>query len=342
MGRTEADMTVRDKAEQLELFREILTRQAKVQVLAMLALSNPKRLDNPSEAKIADIAEAMGYERSLNSDGKLAFSPFIYQSIEETGLKLRRRNFEVFVRIPDGQTKDGRRKYKGVFVDLSILQEFGFVYEDEEGKPVNLDEIPKEDLIEYEAMSGKPLYAIPMLDDKRRIIRNKDGKPRRKLANGVTWTFASRFARYAENRETAWVFFKEAVAILRRYLTKPASFDLMFMTLFWKHDSLIEMGYDKMVGHLGIKSKDNQQVRTAIDAAFQDALGEGIIDKPVTIREPGYYQPTKKGKPRRSDMVFQWQRARKWKVGKDMIEIAPDDAEGLKAGNKEKPKSGKD
>ena len=339
MGRSEADMTARGHAEQLELFRETLTRPGKIQVLAMLALSDPKRLDHPNDAKIADIAGAMGYERSLNTDGKMAFAPFIYQSIEETGLKLRRKSFEVFVRDPAGHTKDGRRKYKEGLVELSILQEFGFRYEDEEGKPINLDEIPKEKLIEYEALSGHPLYAIPMTDDKGRFILNKDGTPRRKLANGVTWTFASRFARLAQNRETAWIFYKEAVAILRRYLTKPASFDLMFMTLFWKHDNLIEMGYDKLVGHLGIKSKDSKQVQAAIDAAFQDALTEGIISKDVTVRPPGYYKPTKKGKPRRNDMVYQWQRSAKWKVGKDLIEISADKLEPYNDGKTENLKA---
>ena len=345
VGRSEADMTARGKeqAEQLELFRETLTRQAKVQVLAMLALSNPKRLDSPNDAKIADIAEAMGYDRSPNQEGKMAFPSWVYQSIEDTGLKLRRKSFEVFVRSPDGYTKDGRRKWKEGLVELSILQEFGFHYEDEEGNPINLDEIAREKLIEYKA-AGRALYAIPMTDEKGRFILNKDGSPRRKLANGVTWTFASRFAKLAEHRETAWIFYREAVQILRRYLTKPASFDLMYMTLFWKHDNLIEMGYGKLVAHLGIRSKDSKQVQAAIDAAFQDARTESIIDKPATVRPPGYYKPTKRGKPRRNDLVYQWQRAGKWKAGKDLIEISADQLEpynekDAKDGKTEKPKA---
>jgi hypothetical protein len=206
------------------------------------------------------------------------------------------------------------------------------MYADEEGNPINLHEIPKEKLIEYQAASGKPLYAIPMTDDNGRFIKNKDGTIRRRMANGVTWAFASRFARLAENRETAWIFYKEAVEILRRYLTKPASFDLMFMTLFWKHDNLIEMNRDKLIRHLNIKSKDSKQVQTAIDAAFLDAMTEGIISKPATVRAPGYYQPTKKGKPRRNDMVYQWQRASKWKVVKNLIEISADKLEPYNEG----------
>ena len=80
----------------------------------------------------------------------------------------------------------------------------------------------------------------------------------------------------------------------------------------------------------------------SIDAAFQDAMTEGIIDKPATVRPPGYYKPTKKGKARRNDMVFQWQRAGKWKVGKDLIEITSNKLEPYnegKDGKTEKPKA---
>ena len=78
--------------EQLDLFRKALTRRGKVQVLAMLALSDPKRLDNAQEAKIADIARTMGYNPYVRSDGKEAFQPWVYDSIEETGMHLRQND----------------------------------------------------------------------------------------------------------------------------------------------------------------------------------------------------------------------------------------------------------
>jgi hypothetical protein len=43
----------RGRSKQLDLFRETLTRPAKVQMLAMLGLSDPKRLDTPQDAEVA-------------------------------------------------------------------------------------------------------------------------------------------------------------------------------------------------------------------------------------------------------------------------------------------------
>jgi hypothetical protein len=346
MGRTEADLTKRDQAEQLELFREVLTRPAKVQVLAMMALSDPRHLDRAQSAKVADIARAMGYAPLKRADGKRAFHPDTYKQIEDTGLNLRRKSFDLFFREPTGKTKDGRRQYRDGLVNLSILQEFGFQYEDETGEPIDLEARDKKELIQYQpvADAGKALYAIPMINSRGHFIKNKDGSIRRRPANGVTWTFASRFAKLSQDKETAWVFYSEAVAILTRYLTRPASFDLIWLTLFWKGEApSIEMGHDKLVGHLNIRAKDTKQVQAAIDAAFADALKEGIIDRPVTIRPPAYYKPTPKtGKPRRKDMVYQWQRAAKWNPGKKLISISADDLEPSYSdqdGKTERPKA---
>lgn len=328
--------------EQLDLFRKTLTRRGKVQVLAMLALSDPKHLDSPQEAKVADIARTMGYEPYKRPDGKEAFQSWVYESIEDTGMHLRWNSFDVYIweydrDIKDGRTRDGKRKQmKGRMVNLSILQEFGFYYEDEDGQPINLEEIPEDQLIKVETPSGgNPLYAIPMTDENGNFIRNKDGKIRRQMANGVTWAWASRFAKLGQKKETSWVFYLEALNILRRYLSKDASFDLMFLTLFWKADR-IEMSHKTLVSHLNIRSKDSKQVQAAIDAAFADALKEGIIDKPVTIRPAGYYRPTKSGKSRRKDMVYQWKPAQKWRVG-PVIDLLPED---LKRGKTEVWKDG--
>jgi hypothetical protein len=337
IGRSEADMVRRGLEKQLDLFRETLTPPAKLQVLAMLALSDPKELDRETRAKIADIAKTMGHEPTAS--GRL--SGHAYEDIEETGMKLRRKSFDVFVRQPAGHTKDGRRKYKAGIVNLSILQEFGFYYEDEEGRPINLDEIPKEDLVKYEAVEGPPLYAIPMLDAKGNILKNKDGSIRRRQANEVSWRWASRFAELTKNKETAWIFYSEAIKILRRYLHHPVAFNLMFLTLFWKGDVLIEMGHEKLVAHLDILGKDRKQVNNAIDTAFKAAYDEGIIDKPVQVRPAGYYKPTKKtGKERRKGIVYQWRRAGRWRGGKGLPIVQADgQLEGYNEGKTENPKA---
>jgi len=331
IGRSEADMTARGQREQLELFREVLTRPAKVQVLAMMALSEAKDLDRAQSARVADIAKAMGYEPLERADGKRAFHPDTYKQIEDTGLKLRQKSFDLYIREPKGRSKDGKRLFSEVLVNMSILQEFGFLYEDEEGEPIDLRRRPKKDLIQYQSFAekGTPLYAIPMTDSRGRFVYNKDGSLRRRPANGVTWTFARRFADLSRDKETAWVFYQDAVAILSRYLSKPASFDLMWLTLFWKGITpSIEMGHDKLVKHLNIQSKDAGQVQAAIDAAFADALTEGVIAGPVTITPAGHYRPTEKsGKPRRKDMVYHWTRSAKWGPKNKMIRLPLDDQE---------------
>lgn len=336
VGRSEADMVARRMGEQLYLFKEVLTPPAKVQVLAMLALSDPKQMDRPASAKVADIARTMGHEPI--KDG--SFSGHVYEAIEETGMKFRRKTFDVFVREFTGKTKDGRRKYRAGIVNLSILQEFGFMYEDDEGQPIDLDKKPKDELVVYESVEGPPLYAIPMLDDKGRIQKNKNGTIRRRQANAVTWRWSSRFSEFTQDKATAWVFYTEAIGILRRYLHHPAAFNLMFLTLFWKGDGLIEMGHEKLIAHLDIRGKDQNQVNRAIDAAFRGAFDEGIIDKPVTIRPAKYYKPTKKtGRRRRVGMVYQWRRAARWRGGKILPMIQADgQLEGYNEGKTEKQK----
>lgn len=340
MGRSESDMIKHGQPGQLDLFRETLTRPAKVQVIAMLALSDPQRLDRPQEAKVADIARAMGYKPLQRADGKTAFHPDTYKQIEDTGMKLRRRSFDVYVRRPDGYYKDGRRKWKAGIVNLSILQEFGFYYEDEEGNPINLEDRPKDELIKYEAVQGPPLFAIPALDDRGKMIKNKDGTIRRKMANGVSWRFASYFSELAKDRGTSWIVYREAIDILCRYLTKPATFDLIYKTLFWTASMPIEMAHETLIEHLDIRSKDHNQVNRAIDAAFADALKEGVLARPVKVREAGYYKPTEKtGRRRRIGKVYQWARAAKWNPGRNLLTIEMGGMEGYNEGEDEKPKS---
>ena len=335
IGRAESDMVARGMTKQLDLFREILTPPAKLQVLAMLALSNPKQLDQPQRARVADIARAMGYAPA--EGGQLPGS--VFEDIIKTGWKLKTKYFDIPIREPIGRTKDGRRKYRVGISTISILQEFQRYYEDEEGQPINLDEIPKEDVKTIDDKTP-PLYMIPILDEKGNVLKNKDGSIRFRRASGLEWRFLSRFAELARNKETAWIFYSEAIGILRRYLHQPVAFNLMLLTLFWKDDSLIEMGHEKLIAHLDILGKDAGQVNAAIDAAFKAAFDEGMIDKPPHIRPAGYYKPTKKtGKERRKGMVYQWRRAARWRGGKVLPMVQVDgQLEGYNEGKTEKPK----
>jgi hypothetical protein len=337
IGRAESDMVARGMGEQLDLFREILTPQAKLQVLAMLALSDPKQLDQPQRARVADIAKTMGYEPTGEKDH---LSGSVFEDIIKTGWKLKTKYFDIPIREPLGLTKDGRRKYKVGISTISILQEFQRYYEDEEGRPINLDEIPKDD-IKVIDKNTPPIYMIPLLDEKGNARKNRDGTIRYRRASGLEWRFLSRFAELARNKETAWVFYTEAIGILRRFLSQPTALNLMLLTLFWKGDQLIEMSHEKLVAHLDIRGKDADQVNRAIDAAFKVAFNEGIIDREVKIREAGYYKKTQKtGKERRKGKVYQWRRAAKWRGGK-ALPMVPIDGK-LEAYNEdkdEKPKS---
>lgn len=326
LGRTEGAMIAHGHSEQLDIFRATLTPRAMLQVAVMFGLSDTNNLDKPQSAAVADIARESGYEPTRRPDGKTAFPTWIYQAIEETGLMLRKSfpsYIEDHVLKPDGTPaykKSGKRwipKMKSGLVDMAILQEFGFVYEDEDGQPIDLDGIPENQLIKYEADQGRALFAIPMKDKRGELVKNADGSLRRQQANGVTWTFSSRIARMAKDRLTNWIFYREALPILRRYLSKESSFRLMYRTLFWSgKQPQIEMSEDKLIEHLGIKTKDRGQAQKAIADAFADALTEKIIDAPAIVTERGYYQPTEKtNRPRRIAKSYRWKRAAKWQPG---------------------------
>lgn len=366
IGRTESDLTAMiakgaDHAEQLHLFRQVLTLPAKIQVLAMMALSNPDALDQLSYARIADIADAMGYERDELPTGKRVFSRDLYQRIEEVGMRLRRQEVELLVREDAGVVVDGRkggavrRKYRTGIVSMSLLQEFGFNYEDDDGQPMNLDDLPAVDqdalinvqpksggteLLQYDAVdNGKPIWAIPLLDEHGNIIRNKDGTARRRPASGIWWRWSTRFANLTRDRATSWRIYLDAIPILQKHLRKPVTFNLIWLTLFHR-EGLIEIGHDKLVDHLGIVGVRNRaRVDAAIASAFDDMLADGIIDKPPTVRDPGYYQPTKKtNRPRRVGKVYQWRIGKRWSTRPDVIDL---DAVKADDGKPEDAKDGK-
>ena len=316
IGRSYSDLLVHGKEQQLHLFRAIMTRPARLQVLAMMALTDPKQPEDAQWAKIADILEVMEYERKeRRTDGKMAFHPEDYQKIEEVAMILRRKQVSLYIREPTGRTADGRRKYRAGIVDINVLQEFGFGYVDEDGQEIDLDHVPETQLIKYEAVDGgSPIWAIPLLNGKGQIVRKKNGTPRRRPASRVIWRWSSRLIELMKKRGGSWVFFRNALNILKRYLSKPATFELIYWILFHK-DGQIEIGHDKLVLHLGIKSKDKKRVQSVIDQAFEDALHEGIIDTLPTTREAGYYQPTKKtGRPRRVGKVYQFTKSQRWSV----------------------------
>lgn len=366
LGRTDSDMTAmiakgEARPEQLHLFRQVLTLPAKIQVLAMMALSDPDALDQVSSARIADIADAMGYERDELPSGKRVFSRDLYKRIEDVGMQLRRREVELLVRedagvVPDGR-KDGatRRKYKTSLVSMSLLQEFGFYYEDDDGHPLNLNDksaVEKEDLInvlpkaaktellKYDAVDdGKPIWAIPLVDEHGNIVRNKDGTARRRPAGGISWRWSTRFANMTRDRATSWRVYLDAIPVLKKYLTKPVTFNLIWLTLFHT-EGLIEISYSKLVDHLGIVSQRNRaRVDAAIASAFDDMLADGIIDKPMTIRESRYYKPTKKtNRPRRVGEVYQWRIGKRWSTRPDVIDL---EAVQTDDGKPEEQKDGK-
>ena len=358
LGRTEADMTAHGHGEQLELFREVLTRRARLQIYAMMGLTDPKQMDKLQRARAADIADAMGYDRAIKSRRKgekrdhLVFDEYIYSQIMDTGLTLRRKPIEVFTREPAGVTKNGRRKWRTGIVELSILQEFGFTYEDDEGNPIIFETLKKDEKdkwIKYEIKNedgtirqppGPPLYYIAVTDEKGNVIKNDDGTIRRRPANGLQYRWSSRFAELSQDRGTSWIIYLETVKILRRYLKKPVSFDLMEKTLFWRGEGQAEISHDRLIEHLNIRSRDTKRVQATIDEAFADMLKEGIIDKPVTVREAGYYKPTPKtNRPRRKDKVYQWHRAAKWQPGRKLIAVAEDRPEAVNEGKPESMKS---
>lgn len=338
-GRTESDLTEHGTQRELDGFRATLPPSARVQVYTMMALTDPKHMDRPQQARVADIARAMGFQPNPIS-GQL--SGHVFQDIEETGMDLRQKAYNLFIREPAGFTADHRRKWKPMIVNLSLLQEFGFYYEDGEGQPINLDERPKEELIEYPADGGRSTLAIPMLDGQGRIKRKKDGSPWRRRANGVTWRWASRFAEWAKDPLTSWIIHLEAVQILRQYLehNNKAAFRLAEMTLFWKRlqkDKQIEASEDTLIRHLGLKGKDRALVAASIVNAFDAIFRDGIIDKPVQIKPKGFYPKTKKtGQRRRSGIVYQWRIAARWRIGKT---IDGDQVEGHKDDKTEKPKA---
>lgn len=339
LGRSEADMTAKDLTEQLDLFRQVLDRSAKLQVLAMMALSNQTALDGQQVAKIADIAKAMGYDQRIRAtDGKAAFDTELYRQIEEIGLRLRRHEIEFVIREPAGTMRDGRKKgatrqkYRTSLVSLSVLQEFGFYYEDEEGQPIDLESLArgeKDQLIKVDATDGqKPIWAIPIFDDQGKTVRNQDGSIRRRPANGVTWRWSSRFADLTKDKTTSWIVWLEAVKILRKYLSKPVTFDLIYYTLFHKIGP-IKIGHDKLVAHLGIKGVRNvTRVEKALAGAFQDMLDEEIIDQLPALQMESCYQPTQKTqRARRKGKVYQWRAARCWSKGPQIIDIPPGNLE---------------
>ncbi len=335
LGRGESDMVARGMERQLDLFREIVTPQAKLQVMAMMALSNPKQLDQPQRARVADIAKAMGYQP--DESGKLAGS--LFDDIIKNGWKLKTSNFDVPVREPTGKrAKNGRRLYRVGIRTLSIFQEFMRYYEDGDGQPISWDDIPKKDI--KAVPDEPPIYVIPLEDENGNVMKQKDGKIRTRNASGLEWRFLTSFAEMARNKETAWVFYMDAILILRRYLSRPVALNLMLLTLFHK-DDYIEFGHEKLISHLGILGKDAGQVNAAIDAAFKAAFDEGIIDRPVQVKKAGYYKKTKKtGRERRKGTVYQWSRAARWRIGKSLPMVPVDlRIEAYNEGENEKPKS---
>lgn len=305
IGAGEAIVLRQGTTEQLDLFREALTPYGKMEVLVLMAMSDPNHLDRPQTARVADVARTMGYEPGPS--GQVAGS--VYEDIIATGWKLKTKNFDVLDWIPAGKRADGYRKSHRAVITMSIFQEFGRYYEDDEGQPVDPENIPKCGSLAIEKDSPTmPVYMIPMMDDKGNVQKDRKGNIRFRRANGISWVWSNRFQKMAMDPDQKWIIYSNIIPTLRRQLKRPAAFNLIWMTLFWRN-KVIEISYEKLVEHLNIQSKDRVQVQRAIDEAFRVAFDEGIIDSLPVFRDRGYFPPTKKtGRPRRVGPVYRWQK----------------------------------
>lgn len=327
VGAGEAIMLAHGTTEQVDLFREALTPYGKMEVLVLMSMSDPNHLDRPQAARVADIAREMGYEPAKG--GQVAGS--VYENIIETGWKLKTKSFDVMDWIPAGKRADGYRKSRPAIITMSILQEFGRYYEDEEGQPIDPEDIPKHGVQVIEKSSPTmPIYMIPMMDEKGNILKDHRGKDRIHRANGISWIWSNRFQKMTLDPDQAWIIYSNIIPTLRRQLQRPAAFNLIWMTLFWRRRD-IEISHERLIEHLNIRSKDPVQVQKAIDAAFQAAFDEGIIDSLPTVRDRGYYPPTKKtGRPRRVGKVYQWRKGGRL-LGRKLHQLDPSE---VKVGGK--------
>lgn len=321
VGAGEAIMLAHGTSEKLDLFREALTPYGKMEVLVLMAMSDPNHLDRPQIARVADIAREMGYEPGPN--GQLPGS--IYEAIIETGWKLKVKNFDILEWIPAGKRADGYSKSRRAIITMSILQEFGRFYEDDEGQQIDPEDLPKAgvQVIEKDA-PAMPIFMIPMTDEKGNILKDKSGKVRYHRANGISWLWSNRFQKMTLDPDQAWIIYSTIIPTLRRQLQRPAAFNLIWMTLFWR-SRFVEISHERLVEHLNIRSKDPVQVQRAIEAAFQAAYDEGIIASLPTIKEKGYYKATKKtGRPRRVGKVYQWRKGGRL-LGRECRQLDPVD-----------------
>lgn len=329
-------------AKKLDLFRDTITASAKLMIMTLMSFSDPGNLKKMNEAKIADIAKKMGYEPSETS-GQIP--GYVYERLEEIGIRLRRRAIRFYYQEEVGREKKKISKpgeplkirtiirTRENLLDINPLQTFGFYYEDEKGNPIDLNKYQEEDLIKYESDidDGAPIYAIPLIDNEGNLVMKEDGiTPRRKRANGVKWRWNTDFAEWSQDKQNRWLISADTIPILRKYLTKPASINLMFLIIFW-NKSYFEICQDKLIEHLGITGTSNPaQVNKSIDTAFQDAFNEGFIDQ-VRKREPGYYPVTKKtGRPRRKNMTYLITKSKKYRLqDKDEIPDGQEEANSL-------------
>lgn len=201
-----------DSLPKLNLFLKTLTPKARLLLLAMIALSNLKKLDQPTTARIAEIARTMGYKP--DKSGK--FSDCLYEGIIKTVWCLKVKCIDIFIREPAGKRTDGRHKYRTGIITLSILQEFQAYYE-EDGQPINNDKFGWSKKYYNEYHLRKPLlHMIPMTDEKGNILKARDGSIRLRRATEILWRFDSRFVELAKDKETTWVVLSDAIKIFHK------------------------------------------------------------------------------------------------------------------------------
>jgi hypothetical protein len=322
IGRNETYMVSRllspEVAERLANYRKVMTRTSKILILALLSLSNSKFLAASQQARIATIARVMGYREKKQA----SFPPWIYDQILEAGRNLL-RSFEVYhweqVAAKGKKAKDNKKKLNlSIKKSISILKDFGFLYKENGVSPLDLKKMPSNSRIQIGGDTEAPLYALPVVDEKGEPVKGKDGNLRRRKATGLTWRWSAFFVERALDRAMSWPFHLEEPTILRKYINRPVSYNLIFLTLFWR-SHFIQIGQEKLIRHLNIKTKDIKQAEKAITAAFVDALAEGILDKPVTVKDAQEYGGIEPGRRQEKQKVYQWELAAKWKAKRKII-----------------------
>lgn len=328
----------REHLSRLNHFREEMTPLRFVTTMALFAFTDPHNAEQIQEARFSDIARAM-YNPAKG--GK--FSGSVIEQIEESVIRLYRMDVPFFYRVKAGTRTVHyiNKKGKNVFYQKPVynlrfmitrpIQSFGPIYEDEEGKRVDISEdmnlqahkgFEKSSLIKYESIGkdeegkDKPeptFYALAATDRNGNIIKNKDGTPRRERLDGIFFRWGTDFLKWRMPGPNRWIIYKDLLPVLTEFIPNPSLFKLAIKTIFYE-TTKIKYGRDKLINELGIKSKDNKRIDKDLEDYFKKLKAKGIIDSDVEITEDGQnITPSKTGRPRRNAIVYRWEKGNKYR-----------------------------